>query len=193
MNNENNEVKPLTILEARDFFLKCGCDRRTMIDEREMNRRYCATPGVTFDLEQLWKCEYLDEVIEEWEFLDNNKKGLRYYEFFIYMNRNYACFGKYVSFLLDQLVAAKELDERTAYSYIGRYTSSANWANGYSLLCYYGDYADLIYSRINELLRYLPASERKEKTKEANKAAYEYVKSEEYIRDREKYSAKRIV
>ena len=32
------EVKQFAILEARDFFLKCRCDRRIMLDDREIGR-----------------------------------------------------------------------------------------------------------------------------------------------------------
>ena len=188
-----DEIKPLSILEARDFFLKCGCDPRTMLDEKEMYSRYRATPGVSFDLEQVWKCEYLDGIIDRWDSLDSDKKGLRHYEFFVYMNRNYECFGKYVGFLLDRLLEARDMKENDAYSIISRYTSGSGWASGYGLLCTYGDYADTIYTRIKNVLNRLPNSDRNDKTWAANKAAYEYIKSEDYINDCKKYNGKKIV
>ena len=187
------EVSQLAILEARDFFIKCGCDRRTMLDNREMYRRYMATPGVTFDLEQVWKCEYMDEVIRNWDSLDDDKKGLRYYEFFIYMNRNYECFGRYVDFLLEQLDAAKYMEENLAYSIVFRYATHSKWSSGYALLCSYGDYADVIYNRVKDVLNRLPSSGRNDRARADNEATYQYIKSEEYINDCKKYGGKKIV
>lgn len=188
-----NEVKPLSILEARDFFLKCGCDQRTMLDNREMYSRYRATPGVSFDLEQVWKCEYLDQVIENWDSFDNNKKGLKYYEFFIYMNRNYECYERYIYFLLEQLDAAKYMDEDLAYSIIFRYATSTKWASGYGLLCTYGDYADIIYKKVKAVIDRLPSSDRNTRAMEYNEATYKYIKSEDYINDCQKYNGKKVV
>lgn len=187
------EVKQFAILEARDFFLKCRCDRRIMLDDREMYRRYMATPGITFDLEQVWKCEYMDNIIQKWDTLDDDKKGLRHYEFFIYMNRGYECFGRYVDFLLEQLDLAKDKDDRYAYGIIERYTTYHKSASGYALLCAYGDYADIIYRKIKDIITRLPDCERTNRDNEYNETIYKYMKSEEYISDCQKYGRKKVV
>lgn len=188
-----NEANQLSILEARDFFIKCGCDSRTMLDNREMYRRYRATPGVTFELEQVWKCEYLDNVIQNWDSFDDNKKGLKYYEFFVYMNRNYECFGKYVGFLLKQLEAAKYMNENLAYAIISRYATGSEWSSGYGLLCAYGNYADEIYNKVKDVINRLSNSSRNDRIRECNEAAYKYIRSEKYINDCQKYGGKKVV
>ena len=188
MSNENEEIIPFTLEEAKAFYISCGFNGRELIDRGLDSKRYYLASQTIFtpDITDQWRCEYMEEQILKWPELSEKDIANSYSRLFYaipYGATGYDAYRKYIVFLIEYLDNIAEFaDQEAKQRAISGFVNRSDHVSTFVHLCIWGDYAKVLCQKLSKVV-YSVKQEvfwTKDKAIDNLMTLFEYVQSEEF-------------